>query len=463
MEEVEICETPNDNVIKEIELIEGNIKYKCEIQKDNDYLYISIYNNIIKYKRQLDIISLQYKLGIINYTLDKIFDSIYKLNNNKFNLLKNNNKYKLKIEFIILNKRRYLNLELYDDIDDNHDNNEYINAINELKELKEIRKELDNKIIILEEKLNKYKNKYDDTYDNFIIKDKEPKYILKYHTNWVNCSTVLKDGRFITGSYDGSIIVYSNKTFKPDLTIKEHNGGVYCILQLTSGELISCSYDKTIKLYNIKENEYNVIQVLKEYTKPATKIIELKNKQLVSCSLDKSIIFYNKDNNQYKKDYSFQTKGMNGPIIQTKDNELCYYEDYNTICFYDFIKRNNIKKINNINVTYFIYDSLLMISKDLLLITGENMISIINVNSYNLIKTINVDNSGYIFAACMLNKDMILTADQNNRIIQWKIEDDNLKLISIKENAHDDRIYTLSKLSNGLILSGSYDNSVKIW
>ena len=58
---------------------------------------------------------------------------------------------------------------------------------------------------------------------------------------------------------------------------------------------------------------------------------------------------------------------------------------------------------------------------------------------------------------------MILTGDENGRIIQWQIENDNLKLISKKENAHDNRIYTLTKLDNGLVLSGSYDNSVKIW
>ena len=133
------------------------------------------------------------------------------------------------------------------------------------------------------------------------------------------------------------------------------------------------------------------------------------------------------------------------------------------ICFFDLLERKIINKINNISVTYYNVDSMLMISNDLLLITGENKISIINVNSYNLIKTINVDNSGWIYAVCMLNKDMILTGDENKRIIQWKIENDNLKLISIKENAHDNRIYTLSKLGNGLILSGSYDYSVKIW
>ena len=78
-------------------------------------------------------------------------------------------------------------------------------------------------------------------------------------------------------------------------------------------------------------------------------------------------------------------------------------------------------------------------------------------------ETVKVDNSSWIRVACMLNKDMVLTGDQNKRIIQWKIENDNLKLISKKENAHDNNIYTLSKLGNGLILSGSYDNSVKIW
>ena len=74
-----------------------------------------------------------------------------------------------------------------------------------------------------------------------------------------------------------------------------------------------------------------------------------------------------------------------------------------------------------------------------------------------------MDNSGSIYAVCLLNKDMILTGDDNKRIIQWKIENDNLKLISIKENTHDEWINTLLKLGKGLILSGSGDNSVKIW
>ena len=453
MEEIELDETPKDDD-KEIEIIKGSNKYNCKIQINKEYLHVYIYNNnILKYKGNIHIINIQYHLGVYDYDINDIFDEIYKLNNNKFNLIKEINKYKLKIEFIILNKKRYINIDLYED-SINNNNNEYIRII---KELKSIIKEKDNKIKLLEEELNKYKNAnyIDNSYDDFNIKDKEPKHILEYNKEKINSSTVLKDGRFVIGSSNNSIIIYNNKTFQPDLIIKEHKGGVNSVIQLISGELASCSYDKTINIYNINENEYKVIQTLKEHTNWVSKIIELKNKQLVSCSGDKSIIFYNKKDKEYEMDYSIYIDGSNGPIIQTKDNEICYYEYDNTICFYDFINKNNIKKINNISVTYCTFDSLLMVSKDLLFIAGKNKISIVNINSYNLIKTIDAFDSSWIYSLCMLNKDMILTADANKRITQWKIENNNLK--------HDDWIYTLSKLGNGLILSGSADCSIKIW
>ena len=120
-----------------------------------------------------------------------------------------------------------------------------------------------------------------------------------------------------------------------------------------------------------------------------TKIIELSNKKVVSCSGDKSIIFYFKDNNEYTKDFNIKTNGANGPIIQTKNDEICYYEDTNSaLCFFDLEERRNITKINNISVLSYIYDSLLMMSKDLLLAAGTDQLAIINTNSYSIVRTI---------------------------------------------------------------------------
>ena len=105
---------------------------------------------------------------------------------------------------------------------------------------------------------------------------------------------------------------------------------------------------------------------------------------------------------------------------------------------------------------------MIMITKNLLFITGSNKISIININNYKL-RIINVPGADWIRGICMLNQNMFLTGDNAKIIRQWRIEGDNLILVSKKENAHDNYIYDLKKLGNGHIASGSDDGSIKIW
>ena len=104
-----------------------------------------------------------------------------------------------------------------------------------------------------------------------------------------------------------------------------------------------------------------------------------------------------------------------------------------------------------------------MMTKDLLLATGDSKLTIININSHSVIRSIDSSGSSSILSACFINDNMILTSDSNHRIIQWKIDADNLILISKKENAHDSGIYTIKKLGNGLIMSGDKNGEVKIW
>ena len=92
------------------------------------------------------------------------------------------------------------------------------------------------------------------------------------------------------------------------------------------------------------------MQTLTTHTNSVYKLIELKNKKLVSCSADSSIIFYFKDNNEYIKDFHIATNGKCSPVIQTKDNEICYSEENDkAICFFDLLERKTITTIKNIN------------------------------------------------------------------------------------------------------------------
>ena len=302
------------------------------------------------------------------------------------------------------------------------------------------------------------------TEDNYKIEMKNPIHKITNHTDMVLCLCVLNDGRLVSGSNDKSIIIYNKTTYQPDLIIKEHNNGITCISQLSSGILVSCSCDKTIKLFTIKGMKYELLQTLNYHSNSVYKIIELKNNNLVSCSHDSSIIFYLKDNNEYKKDYKISTDGACYSIIQTKDNEICYSEkNGNKICFYNLLERKIKASIPDINKNNGYREWFIMIKKDLLLIPGKDQISIINTDKYKLVQIIKVPGSNSICGICMLNENMILTGDSSKIIRQFKIEGDNLIMISKKENAHDSTINVLINIGNGFIASGSYDNSIKIW
>jgi len=159
-----------------------------------------------------------------------------------------------------------------------------------------------------------------------------------------------------------------------------------------------------------------------------------------------------------------KTNGSCTSIIQTKDNEICYSEGKNnTIYFYDILERKINSTISNISKNNDIREWFIMIKKDLLLIQGFNQLSIINTNEYKLIRIINVSNAGTITGVCLLKKDILLTGDYSETIRQWKIEGDNLILISQKEKKHDDDINVLLNMGNGFIASGSDDKTIKIW
>ena len=232
--------------------------------------------------------------------------------------------------------------------------------------------------------------------------------------------------------------------------------------------MASCSDDKTIKIFNIKEKEYELLQTLNYHTNYVYKIIELKNKNLVSWSYDSSIIFYINDNNEYKKNYQISTNEKECyHIIQTKENEICFseykckfinlnLEEYKGICFFDLNERKIKSSIKDINTQNFI-----MITNELLLIPGYDKLSIINVYQYRLVRVVDITNSGYIYGVCMLNNNMLLTGDSDKVIRQWRIEGDNLILMSIKGNVHDNGVSVLLNKGDRHIVSGSDD--IKIW
>ena len=323
--------------------------------------------------------------------------------------------------------------------------------------LKEQINKLENEIKVM--KKNKNKKEEIDSNKHFKLELKDP-LILNEHKGDVLCLTLLNDGRLVSGSLDSSIIIYNKSTYKSDLIIKEHKDRIWSLAQFKNGYLSSCSSDKTIKLFNIQGNKYKIIQTLNFHSDNVYKIIELSNNSLVSGSDDLTIIFYKKDDSKYKKDYVINTSNSVRNIIQTKQNEIVYSTYDNKINFFDLIERKNKKIIEDVTSSF---NSFCMITKDLLLIPGYEIISVINLNDYSKIREIEISKEAVIRGICMLTSNLIIIGDENGTLKEYKIEGDNLRLFSKKGNAHENNIYNIVKLDNNHFATCSGDTTIKIW
>ena len=104
-----------------------------------------------------------------------------------------------------------------------------------------------------------------------------------------------------------------------------------------------------------------------------------------------------------------------------------------------------------------------MLNEVFLAVPGKDIITIINVNQYKIARIVKAVDSSWIMGSCILNKNLLFTGDRSYTIRQWKIEEDNLLLISKKEFAHKGDINTLVNLRDGHFASGSDGGTIKIW
>jgi hypothetical protein len=104
-----------------------------------------------------------------------------------------------------------------------------------------------------------------------------------------------------------------------------------------------------------------------------------------------------------------------------------------------------------------------MLNEVLLVFPGENKLTIVDVNQYKVVRIVDANGANWIMGCCLINKDTLITGDNSKTLRQWKIEGDNLTLISKKENVHPGDINTIVNLNNGHFASGSDYGTIKIW
>ena len=300
------------------------------------------------------------------------------------------------------------------------------------------------------------------------ILEKEAIFKIDDLKNYYYTIYILQDGRIAAGGYSTSIIIYNKETFKSEMTIKEHSGScIRYLTQLKNGNLVSLGDDAYINIYCLLDNfKYLVLQKIKSHSSTVYKLREFENERFMTCSSDCTIKFFFKNKNEYIEDYTFKDDIYINNILRTKEGEIVYAGYQSSTSFIRFYDLKSRKKINSANVTQFyngLSDFLYMLSKIYLLVGTTSSILIFDINQHRQIKEIKLDNSDYITSFLKIDESTLLSVDNNGKIRQWIINDDNLILECVKEKAHEGFIYMIRRNQDGLLITCSSDNSIKVW
>ena len=77
----------------------------------------------------------------------------------------------------------------------------------------------------------------------------------------------LNDWRIVCGFSNGNIIIFSQEKYEKEIELKSfYNGHITFLTQLKNNMFISCGSDGVINFFKILENQYNLIQTIKDHS-----------------------------------------------------------------------------------------------------------------------------------------------------------------------------------------------------
>ena len=466
----------------------GFTKAKKKILQRNKIDEISENPNMTRTIEQNNNLEKSFKIEDNNIIKDKnnISESEIIIKNIELN---NNNKEEEKEEVIKENQEQFI-IEQNEEYDINNNKNSVqninVNIIDTLNTFKENSEQniLNQYNINLEDNNNIYKK----ARDKYIFKGIDLRYEIT-NTDIIRSIEFLNPNRLLISTLENISIykITSKDELIKEFDIKEFNYRINYATKLSDDNIIICSLNNIniIKLSEEDLGTYDIIQTLegKNNSENINKIKEIVEKNyLISCDKNNIILFEkNPDTNLFSEKNYIKTNSEVKCFEIINNNLLITVEpETQKLIFYtidSLQKKYEIKDIQSSFGRYIIcyleqYESIFITGRfGIYLISSKNFDKKIFFKVGEWISSINYDiKSNCLFCGTWI-KDSFYNEKNYNLIIYEILNKnneniiDNIKLreISRKNNAHNHDIVVVQPSYDNGIITGSNDNTVKLW
>ena len=280
------------------------------------------------------------------------------------------------------------------------------------------------------------------------------------HNHRVTSISFFPSGNFISVSCDKTIKIWDSNYNLLQNIEEAHDDYINYVSIKDENNFGTCARDNNIKLWIKKENTFIIKDIIKNaHESWVFKIIYLSNDTIFSCSYDKTIKVWEKKNNSYENIRLIKHSNIVYSILLLEDKNYLISSGefgtniYNINSFNCIIEYNEVKCWN--------WNSLCRLNEDKIIIGGiHGIIKIISLLEKKVIKEIN--NEFNCWGIAIINsRGIFLTCGENKNIKVYKTN--NYQYIKDINNVHEDDIEGIIQLNNNLILTYSWDKTIKIW
>ena len=296
------------------------------------------------------------------------------------------------------------------------------------------------------------------------------------HNSSINFLIKLYDGRLVSSSEKDNIIkIYNLNTFEEDINIKEEENIIY-LNQISNKNLIVC-LDYEIKFYLINNNNYNLIQEIKD-SNGFNKIIELINKNLLSSSKNGKIFVWHKNEKnlyekiyflseekikiRYSEKYLYSNNANISDILELKKN-IIINENY--LNFINIWNLDSKQKIISLNIQHlagaWTKERFLLLNEKYFIYYNRTNLYLFDINTYEIIFTLFFEiECVYIYN--LFNNDLLI-GYENGFLNHFQLENKEIKFVNFIQYFHLTEITAIVKLNDNLYASGDGYGNIKIW
>ena len=329
---------------------------------------------------------------------------------------------------------------------------------NQKKEIKEQKIKIDN----YDKKINQILEKLDSN-ENINNKCKIKEFDLELinsieeHKDGINSISIFPSGKIISVSYDKTIKIWDiNFNILQNIN-NAHNKGINYVEIKDEDNFLTCSYDKIIKTWIKIGNNFQINQTINNaHNDEIKKIIYLNNNNIISCSDDKTIKIWEFINNKYQLKLALNHSDCVKSLLLLKDKNELISTGLDGTKFWNIYNFNLIDYIKDLLCCT--YNSLERIDENRIIIGGKDSLKVISLLNKKIIESINIDKRCKGIKI-IENKGILLFSEWSHDIKIFTI--DNYKCIKIIKDAHNLNICGFIILKNGLI--ASYCDNIKIW